>query len=294
MGFLRKTGVIVVSVILFIVLLLGGILASLTLSLNYEKVQPKMHSLVEEVIDIEVGEEKIRQEILPASLLLCQMRDEISQNFEGYVVLLPCSVVREGYDSVMDYVLDYLVYDLYYKEYSCKFTECFENSEIPLFLVSDYAHKFWKSLFLKSLILSLFLFGLIILLIKNKFNFLVLLGSLIVPVSLIILALNRIGMFVARIILSPIYSVLSDGHSNVLISQIVAIFFSESLRVFLWMFISGLVFIVLGIALKTVYSKFYQENSQDKKEEKLSSEKKISKTEIKKIVKEEISKKKKK
>lgn len=277
MGFLRGTGLVLVSIALFIMLLVGGILATLTFSLSYDKVQPTVYTLAKNIIDTQVGEEQIKNKIFPAAEIYCQTEDEIVQDFGGYVLTIPCSVVQQGYDAVLDYSINSVIHGFYYKEYSCKFIKCFsssqDNSELPLFLVSNLAYKFWRGLFLKSLLFSILLFGLVILLVKRKPNSLVLLGSLLIPVSLIIFVLSKIGQWVS--------SSASGGDLGLVIFQVVGIFFSQASRISLWVIISGGVLIVLGNVLKIFYKP---------KEEKVIQEKVQEKTKEKKPVKKNTSK----
>ena len=99
MGFLRGAGLTILSIVLFIFLLIGGIFASLSLSLKYENVQPRAYNVLEQLVEVQIGEEQIKNEILPNADVYCQTNNEWVQDFEGYVLTFPCSVVLEGYES---------------------------------------------------------------------------------------------------------------------------------------------------------------------------------------------------
>ena len=246
MGVLRGSGIVIVSVLLFVSILIGGISLSMGLSLSYDNVQPQIHSLVAGIVEDSIGAESITNQLTPYLETFCLENTEIVYNFEGYTMVYPCSVVEEGHDSILNHSVDYLVSDFYYKDYDCAFTECFGESDIPLFLVSNHAKNFWQSLFFKALIASLVLAGLIVLLLENRINSLLLVGCLVLGGSLVVLASKKIGVFIAGVFLSPLSSAFSDGNSE-LLSKVVSIFFLESSQVFLWMFILGLILIGVWI-----------------------------------------------
>ncbi len=250
MGVLRGFGLVIVSILLFLSLLSAGIFATLNYSLTYENVQPKIYTIANSIITEQIGTEKIVNQLTPFLEIYCQNNTEIVQNFEGYTFVYPCTVIEQGYDSIINYTINYLIQDFYYKEYNCTFSECFQETSVPIFLVSEHAKDYWKSLFNKSIIAILILIALTILLIEKKTNTPILTGSLFVASSLIISQLKNIGTAIAKLILSPISAALSNESSKEIISQIVGIFFAESSKVFLWMFIAGIILIAIGIILK--------------------------------------------
>jgi len=250
MGVLRGFGLVIVSILLFLSLLSAGIFATLNYSLTYENVQPKIYTIADSIITEQIGTEKIVNQLTPFLEIYCQNNTEIVQNFEGYTFVYPCTVIEQGYDSIINYTINYLIQDFYYKEYNCTFSECFQETSVPIFLVSEHAKDYWKSLFNKSIIAILILIALTILLIEKKTNTPILTGSLFVASSLIISQLKNIGTAIAKLILSPISAALSNESSKEIISQIVGIFFAESSKVFLWMFIAGIILIAIGIILK--------------------------------------------
>ena len=52
MGAIRNLGLAFVTVLLFFAILGAGITASIALSLNYDNVQPKVHAIATEIIDL--------------------------------------------------------------------------------------------------------------------------------------------------------------------------------------------------------------------------------------------------
>jgi len=252
MGVLRGFGIVIVSVLLFVSILATGIFATLNYSLTYENVQPKISSISTQIIEEQIGEQEIITQILPFLETYCQNNTEVIQDFEGYTFVFPCETISKGQDAIINHTVNYLIEDFYYKDYNCTFTKCFEETDVPLFLVSKYAKDYWNSLYKKFLIFDLILIGLAILLTEKKSNSPILIGALAIPASLIISQLQNIGTKIVGLILSPISSALTDSSEKTseIISQIVQIFFAESPKIFLWIFITGLILIGIGLILK--------------------------------------------
>ncbi|HPD81857.1 MAG TPA: hypothetical protein PK357_02035 [Candidatus Pacearchaeota archaeon] len=282
MGFFRGAGLTILSIILFFVLLIGGLFATLSLSLKYENVYPKIYSLADKFAETQIGEEQFKEAILLNGQNYCMENEEFVQDIGGYVIVFPCSVIQEGYESSLDYGINYIIKDLYYKQYSCFFLDCFDDSQIPLFLISEYSQKFWTTLCIKFLIFSIVLFGLIFLLVKKKPSSLIVLGSLMVPISLLILLLKKAGEFFALSSLT--------GEEEIM-SLIGGIFFSETSTVFLRMLVVGGVLILVGIILRIIFSKSKEKINEEKpKEDKKIIENKPIKSVIKKSPKPSVKK----
>jgi hypothetical protein len=269
MGFFRGAGLTILSIILFFILLIGGLFATLSLSLKYENVYPRAYSLAYQFAETQIGEEQIKEIILSDAENYCKTNEEFVQAVGEYVVVFPCSVIQEGYESSLNYGINYVIKDLYYREYSCNFLDCFDDSQIPLFLISNYSQKFWTTLCIKFLIFSIVLFGLIFLLVKKKPSSLIVLGSLMVPISLMILIFKKAGEF---------FALSSLTGEEEIISLVGGIFFSEASTIFLKMLVIGGILIVVGMILRTLFSKSEEKIVETKsKEEKKVIEKKSSK-----------------
>lgn len=273
MGFFRGAGLTILSIILFFVLLFGGLFTTLSLSLKYENVYPRVYNLAYNFAETQIGEEQLREGILSSAETYCLTNEEFVQDMGGYVIVFPCSIVQEGYESFLNYGINYVIKDIYYKQYSCSFLDCFKDSQLPLFLISEYSQKFWTTLCLKFLIFLIVLFGLIFLLVKKKPNCLVVLGSLMVPISLMILLFKKAGEFFALSSLT--------GEEEIL-SLIGSIFFSEISTVFLRMLIIGIVLIIVGTILKILFFKPKEKINEEKLKE---DKKPIEKTSTKSIKK---------
>jgi len=251
MGVLKGFGLVIVCVIMFVLLISAGIFATFNKSLTYENVQPRVYNIANDIITIQIGSQEILNQFAPYLLTICRNESEIVQKIQNYTFVIPCSIVSEGQNSLINYTVDYLVKDFYYKEYNCTFVKCFQESSVPLFLVSNHAREYWRSLLYKTILGIIISFGLLFLLTEKKSNTLTITGSLMVVSSLVILQLNKIGTFIAKSILTPISTALKGTSvTKDIISQIVGLFFSESSKVFLWMFIAGLILIALGLVLR--------------------------------------------
>ncbi|MEA3413998.1 MAG: hypothetical protein U9Q99_00525 [Nanoarchaeota archaeon] len=123
--------------------------------------------------------------------------------------------------------------NFYYKDYDCKFINCFKEDKGYLVLVSDKARVYWKNLFRWTLILSVILLMLLLLVSKPKNSAFIVSGILMIGASLIYKKLSWI--------MSLIPNEFFVKFSN--------LFISKSEEVFLVMIISGGVLLLLGIIL---------------------------------------------
>ncbi len=289
MGFLRGFGIVILSVVLFLLLLLAGVFSTLSSSLTYDNVQPRAYTVADQIITTQIGGQEIVNKLTPYISVFCQNNSEVVQNFEGYTFVFPCDVLSQGYDSILNYSVNYLVKDFYYQEYNCTFVHCFESSKVPLFLVSDFARQHWKSLFYKTLFGIIIAIALIVLIIEKKSNAPLLVGALLVGSSLITLQLNKIGTKIAGIVLSPLSSAVSGINTNTTISQVVAMFFSNSNKVFIWMFVTGLILIAFSLVWKLTGLGFKINEKIESMKNKDKTDNAITKEDVKKVVKQEIS-----
>lgn len=266
MGFIRSGLIVIISILLFIIFLAGNIFLTLTLSLQYENVYehitPTIKELAEETIDIP-EEVNIRLESMQS---YCENHSEYVFSEEGYTFEIPCEVVSQGLDSIIDESIDNLVESSYYKEYDCGFWDCFEEEAIPTFLISEKAKNYWKAKFYLALTAAIVLIILNFFLVRKKHNTFVLPGILLVASALVLLKLNLSLSLV----------------SNTFILGFLQIFFTKAKDVF-WIFlITGVVLLLLSLFLKLFSIGFKISNIFSKEE--------VSKGEVKQLVKKEVSK----
>ncbi|MAH03806.1 hypothetical protein CMI39_03405 [Candidatus Pacearchaeota archaeon] len=264
MGFFKGSFLFIASVLLLISFLLGNIFLTLNMSLNYETLQSEFTPVVKDVAEKEFSiSSVIVDEQFFLMELYCQNNSEFVFSESGYTFVIPCDVVAKGSDAVIEEGINSLVNDIYYQDYDCNFWNCLDKSEVPYFLVSEKAKDYWKGKFYLSLLISIVLIIIIFFLVEQKYNVLTLTGCLLVISSLPLIKLEKLLSFIN-------YKYVAD---------FLIVFFSKSYSVFLISFILGIIILGIGIGLK-----FYMPNSIKKK---------FSRKEVKKIVKEEISKKKK-
>lgn len=249
MGFIRSTGLVIVCVLLFVSLLCSGIFLSLGLSLSYENVSPKINSIATTIVQDQIGEAQI-EKYLPLMQEYCKLNPDYIFSEAGYTFSLSCDDVPNSTQELVQDTVSSLVKGFYYKDYTCEFWNCFEQEDVPLFLVSKHAQDYWMAKFYTSLIISLVLIGLVVLLARKKANGVILTGSLIFVVSLIISKLKLIGTKVAGALMSTVAGALSGDVAKEMVSEVVDVFFSESSKIFIWMFVIGLVLIAGGIVLR--------------------------------------------
>ena len=272
MGFIRGGLLIIVGILLFLSLLLGSIFLILSWSLQYENVQeelsPILKNLTEDKSNI-IGEDfNLTEEMEEAREFMeehCQNESSYVFSEGGYTFVIPCDIldeIEESPSALVDQGIENIIEQIYYDDYNCKFWNCFEETGLPLFLVSEKAKNYWQEKFYFTLIAFAVMVVLIFFLVEHKQNMPIVVGSLLVLSSLPLLKLEKI-----------IGSIIGDSALSFL-----SIFFSKTGGVFWIMLILGLIILGLGIAMRLLALDFIK--------------KKISKKDVKKIVREEAGKKK--
>ena len=264
MNFIRGALFVFVSVLLFTSFFLLGTFATLNNSLEHEIVKPQINSLIKEIVETEVNITVIDEQVKILETH-CKTNKEYAFNDEAtnYTFVIPCEIIVNGADEIINAESNLLIDHYYYKEYSCKFLKCFKE-ETPFFLISEYAKNHWKKQFYTFLIISVLLAALLFLLVEKKNNFPIIAGILLsvsfIPVAL----LDSIGRAIIKIVLSGAGLAL-ENLRDINLKVIVAIFFSKANSVFLTGFIIGLVLIAIGIFLKLLKIGFKIEHWFEKK-----------------------------
>lgn len=271
MGFIRGGLLIMACILLFIIFLLGNVFFVLSLSLGYENVQkeigPILQNLTEDKLNITVGDFNLTKEMEEAREFMrehCQ--NETSYVFAegGYTFVLPCDLLEkidEDPQSLIDQGMENIIEQVYYDEYDCKFWNCFQETGLPLFLISEKAKNYWQEKFYFTLIAFAVLVVLIFFLVEHKQNTLIVVGSILTLSSLPLLKFEKI-----------IGSIAGDSYF-----VFVRIFFNKMGTVFWIALFSGLIILGAGIALKFLLSDFIK--------------KKFSKKDVQKIIKKSGEKK---
>ena len=233
MGVIRGILLVLVTVLLFLSIISANLFWTLNLSLSYENVERESAIIAKDFLR-EINVTSAIRQISPIMNAYCKNHSNYVFNYQGYTFDVPCDSVALGENAVIEEGIKDLVKSVYYTKYDCNFLDCVDKSQIPLFLVSEKAHEFWKNNLYISLIISLVLLALVFLLVEKKTNFPILAGSLLILSSLIFIKLDSV------------FALFSDS----IIFKFLGIFFSMAYSVSLRILITGAALIVLGIVLK--------------------------------------------
>ena len=270
MGFFRGSSLYILSTLLLVSLIGFNFLFIVSSSLEYDNVKNGLINLVngegfeetlrsigfESGIGPGVNLNKIEEETFDLAKEYCKTNTEYVFSQEGYTIEIPCEVVNEGKETFINKTVENIVYDIYYDDYDCDFWDCFSKEETSLFLVSEKAKDYWKGKLYWSLLILLILISLIFLVVEQKQNFPVVLGSVILVSSLPFMKADSFISF------------FSGNFSGFILPFIINI-----KNVFWFSLIIGLLFIASGIVWR-----FLKPDSLKKK---------FSKKDIEKIVKKE-------
>lgn len=253
MGFIRGGLLLIVTSLLLISLLLGGLFLTLSLSLKYNNFQDEIVSSFTEASGYDLNITKEVESNFEELEERCQNNTEISLSQEEYDIKIPCEVVDQGPEAVIEEGIKDIVENSINKAYP-------ENSGIGGFvkklLFSDDASNSWKRFYYISLLVSIILIVLMFFLVENKFNLPLSIGPLLIVSVLPLLVLNFSLPYLENSLLSPI-----------------TILFSESYTVFLAYIILGIVLIVLGFGLKVLKFGYGISKKLSKKPEDIKTEK---------------------
>ncbi|MFA4953644.1 MAG: hypothetical protein WC584_05455 [Candidatus Pacearchaeota archaeon] len=252
MGMIRGGLLFFAGLLLLVSLIIGNILLTMGMSLSYENAKVGLTDSIKKNTNINFNQE------ISSMQIYCQSNQEYVLNSNLYnlgSVSIPCDVVAQGQDSVVNFVIGKYIETNYYKEYQCNLFDCPLESVAPFVYVSQHAKNYWNQWFYYDLFASLILIGIMFLLIEKKRSIFVNVGTLMIISSLPLLALN--------------WLVSSFNFADVLFSKVKLVF---------WVvFIIGLILISIGIAFR--FWGFFEGGDEE-----------TSKKEIKEIVEEEVSK----
>ena len=259
MGFIRGVGLVVICILLFLSLLLTGVFATLSLSLDYENVKVQTSETIKEIVN-EKYDQKIIDNYENISKNYCANNSEyvFKDVKTNRTFLIPCEVILEGPDAIIENQVETFAQEKYYKEYDCKFLNCFESEpaeEWPSLLISKQAKNYWKSMYFTFLLISIILGILIFFLVENKTNFQIISGIILGVSFFIISMLNNIGESIINLI-SPFISGLTKNVSSLEISSTLSVFFNKADIVFFIGLIIAIVLFLTGIIIKLFYIGF--------------------------------------
>ena len=257
MGALRGGLLILVSIALFFSLFVAGLFLTISLSLDYDNVREELIPVLK---DSSKSPVKISDTISKDYTVMeeyCGSYSNYVVNYEGERVVIPCSVISQGKEAVIDYGIDQFVQEVYFGNYDCSFVGCFAEYEIPFFVVSKKMQGDFLTNFGLFLIVIAILSILGFLASEKKSNFFILLSMLLVLSALPFL---KFDWFIN----------LAGGSLQGLLS----VFFNKSFLVFKSVAILGAVLLFIGLVSKffrigfdvsTIFSKRKPEKKSKKK-----------------------------
>jgi hypothetical protein len=256
MGLIRGGLLVIVSVLLLVSLFAGFILLTMSWSLNYDNVKTELGSALKGNLTNKIGINELVTQNYPKMQEYCKNNSSYIVNYEGNIISVPCSVILEGHDAIVDNEINSSIEKIYFTNYNCNFWNCFDTQQIPFFLVSLKAQQYWYSKFNQVLILIGLLSICGFLLAEKKSNFFLLVSALII---IAVIPIAKIDWLIS----------LTGKTAEGLLS----VFFSKSYSVFIRGIALGVILLVIGVVLKffgigfkiqTILSKFRR---SDKKEE---------------------------
>jgi hypothetical protein len=271
MGFIRGAAITLFSIVLLISLFLMNLSLTVSWSLEHDTLQSALNVSAGDFLKNSLGAEKVFGEETKAYMKsYCLVNNEYNFTYEKYIITIPCNVVAKGTDSMINYGIANLMDSVYYDKYDCEFWTCVKDSQVPLVLFSEKAMDYWRSKFILLALISFALFALTFLISTKKSVTLIVTGILLILSSLPFRSLN----WALKVIPKQF-------------SGIFSVFFTRAHSVFLIILIIGIIFIGIGFVFRFFgwslsFGNFLAKES-DKEE--------ISKSEVREIVDEEISKK---
>ena len=128
MGLIRGGLLVIACVLLFVSLLAGNIFLTLTFSLNHENIKNEFSSSIK---DLAINGEDLNQLVEKNLFLMevvCQNNSEFVFENGDYDLSIPCEIVPQGSEAIIDYSAKNFVEEFYYKEYNCGFWNCLKET----------------------------------------------------------------------------------------------------------------------------------------------------------------------
>lgn len=169
MGWLKKSFLSIIFVIVLVSLLLMNIFLTFALSLRWSAIHEPLQDFIHGIVIEKITQQQI-DAIYPFVLSSCEENEfynyqEISS---GVSLQLPCADIKNaGKSGFVALAEERLIHDFYKKDYSCSLTSCFSSSDKKdlAFYLSREAQMSFMVLFLFSLFFALLLVGLAFLLV---------------------------------------------------------------------------------------------------------------------------------
>jgi len=234
MGVIRNILLVLLTFLLFLSLFSSVLFLILSSSLTYNNVQNQSVSIVHSILKNSFNITSVVTQNYPFMQIYCQNHDNYIFSAENYTFNIPCSVSLKGQEAIIEEGIKEVIHQTYYKDYGCRFLDCFKKTEVPVFLISEMSRSSFSNLFFLSLGISLILLIFALFLIEKKTSLPILAGSVLIIATL---PFMKVGNLV---------NLLSDK----IYFQFIKIFFLESRTISIIFLIIGGVLLVFGLVFK--------------------------------------------
>jgi hypothetical protein len=251
MGFIRGGLILILSIVALGFLLLLGLSFVISSSLSYDNVNKVLTPIVVGMINQKVN----LNQTISSNYIFIQKQCENNTEFvysdpanSDLVLVVPCEVVKKGPDEFVRHGLEYVINQTYYKEYNCKFFNCFKETSfngLPVFLVSKHTKDYFNNRLYVSFIVLAILFVAILFISEKKGGCLKIFGVLFLIASLPFVLVSKFG----------------DWFN---LGEFVSLFISNSYFIFGIFLFLGIVFIGLGIGLNISEWKIWKSKEEKK------------------------------
>lgn len=228
MGLIKGGLFYLLSIILILSFFAGNVFLTLSLSLSYDNVNAHFSKMIKEQTN---AEETLKNNI-NLMQIHCKDNSDYVLESEGYTISIPCSIVEQGPDSVVDEGIKDIITQIYYSENSCSsLFKCVMDSEKTIF--SQQTKDFMKRYFYLSLFFSLLIILGMFFITEDKIGLSAAVGFMLIFSALPLLAINYL---------------LPSFEKSLLTA--VSLLFSYSYTVFLLSLITGIILIIFGFGIK--------------------------------------------
>jgi len=269
MGIIRGALVFFIGILLIIALVISNLFLAITMSLSYDNVNNNFRVPLDDINNDSVG---VSQRIINQYGLMlesCNSTLEIKNetgdiniiNTTHYTFLsseldssfeISCETVSNGEQATYDFVMNEFINNSYYYPYDCRFFDCFEKNQVPLFLISKKSHDYFNGKFRYMLIVSIIFAVLLFIFISNKKNFFFVIGSIIILSALPLVKVRLFLTFILKLFFRIMIGGSKSPEISLFINNIYTVFFSEATRLFWILMFIGVVLIVVGFVLRIV------------------------------------------
>ena len=112
MGFIRGSLLVIVSVVLFLLFIIGNLFLTFSFSLDYDNVRLEFVSVTQDIIE-DMDLPDVVEEQLELMESHCQDNSEFVFSEGGNTFVIPCDVISQGSEAIISSGVDSLVEEVY-------------------------------------------------------------------------------------------------------------------------------------------------------------------------------------